>query len=260
VRRRAGLALLLLVVAGCRLELALDVEMAEDGSGTVEVVTRVDPDGIERIGGDLAAVLEVDDVEQAGWIVEGPSVDDDGFTSVRFRQPFDTPSEANAILEQVAAADGPFQGLAVRRESGFARTEWGFTGALDTSGGIESFGDDALAAELDGQPLGQTVEEIEADLGEPLRNVIRLRVSVTLPGEVSGNGSSVGDATEWDAAFGDPAIEMSATGEERRTASVIGVAVAVGCGVLLVVYATIGLVRRRRSSHRPAHISNDEAS
>ena len=76
-RRRVRRRLLLLLAgamlaAGCRLELDVHVEVAEDGSGSVEVVVGIDRDGIERIGGDLGAVLAIDDLEAAGWTVEGP--------------------------------------------------------------------------------------------------------------------------------------------------------------------------------------------
>ena len=51
VRRRILLLLAgALLTAGCRLELAVHVEVDEDGSGSVEVVVGIDPDGIERIG------------------------------------------------------------------------------------------------------------------------------------------------------------------------------------------------------------------
>ena len=229
------------LLAGCRLELDVQVEMAEDGSGWVEVVVGVDRDGIERIGGDLDAVLAIEDLGAAGWTAEGPDEEADGFTRVRFRKPFDDPDEAAVIFDEITAEDGPFQDLAVSHESSFARTEWGFTGRIDSSGGLAAFGDEALAAELDGEPLGQTVEEIEAQLGEPLEQVIQVAVGVQLPGDVVSNATepAAGGGT-WKVAFGDGPVDMEASGEEERTASVVGVGVAATCAALLVLY---GLVR-----------------
>ena len=124
-----------------------------------------------------------------------------------------TRPEADAIFEDIAAADGPFQDLAVGYDPSFARSEWTFSGRLDFSGGLAAFGDDALTAELDGEPLGQSAEEIEAQLGEPLADVIQARVAVRLPGEVTSNApTAVGDAVVWQAGFGDDAIDLEATG------------------------------------------------
>jgi hypothetical protein len=237
------------------------VAVEEDGSGIVEVVVAVDPDGIERIGGDLAAVLEVDDLVDTGWSVEDPEVERDGWTRVRFRHPFTHPAEADAIFEDIAAADGPFQDLALHHDPSFARSEWTFTGRLDFSGGLAAFGDEALTAELDGEPLGQTVEEIEAQLGEPLADVIQARVAVRLPGEVTSNApTTLGDAEVWQTAFGDDGIDLEATGVDQRTATLVAVGVGAACFVLLLVGGLARLARRRRPTgrHRAAPVSDDE--
>ena len=76
----------------------------------------VDRDGIKRIGGDLGAVLAIDDLKDAGWSIEGPDEESDGFTRVWFRKGFDDPEEAAAIFEEIAGEDGPFQDFAASRE------------------------------------------------------------------------------------------------------------------------------------------------
>ncbi|RPI20314.1 MAG: hypothetical protein EHM57_08285, partial [Actinobacteria bacterium] len=230
----------MVLLSACRLELAVNVAVEEDGSGIVEVVVAVDPDGIDRMGGDLATVLEIADVVDAGWVADGPDVESDGWTRVRFRRPFADPAGADAIFEDIAAADGPFQDLAVGYDPSFARSDWTFGGRLDFSGGLAAFGDDALTAELDGEPLGQSREEIEAQLGEPLADVIQGRVAVRLPGEVTSNApTTVGDAVVWQAGFGDDAIDLEATGEEQRTATLVAVGAGTVCLVLLLVYGLV---------------------
>jgi hypothetical protein len=255
VRCRALLvaALVGLLASACRLELDVQVDMAEDGSGSVEVVVGVDGDGIERIGGDLQAVLAIDDLDAAGWTVEGPEEGADGFTRVRFAKLFDTPDEAAVIFEEIAGEDGPFQDFAVSHEPSFARTEWGFTGRIDFSGGLAGFGDEALAAELDGEPLGQTLEEIEAQLGEPLERVIQVAVGVQLPGDVTSNATEpTAGGGVWKVAFGGGPVAMEATGEEERTASVVGAVGAATCAVLFLLYGLVRLVLGfvRRRDHR----------
>jgi hypothetical protein len=250
-RQLVLVALLGLLASACRLQLDVNVAVEEDGSGSVEVVVGVDRDGIERIGGDLGTVLAVDDLEAAEWVVDGPDEESDGYTRVRFRKTFANPEEAAGIFEEIAGQDGPFQAFAVSHDSSFAETEWGFRGRVDFSGGIEAFGDEGLAAALDGEPLGQTQEEIEEQLGEALSRIIQVRVGVRLPGDVSSNATTkAGNGAVWQVGFGDGTVDMEATGEEQRTSTLVGVGVAAACLAILLLY---GLVRlAMRSSHRRA--------
>jgi len=251
---RLLLALLLCVVLGaCRLQLDVNVEVEEDGSGAVEVVVGVDRDGVERIGGDLETVLAIDDLQDAGWTIDGPDEEADGFTRVWFRKGFDDPEGAGEVFEEIAGEDGPFQGFAVSHDSSLARTEWGFRGRVDFSGGLEAFSDDELAAALDGEPLGQSVEEIEAQLGEALSRIIQVRVGVRLPGEVTSNATTKAEnGALWQVGFGDGTIDMEATGEETRTTTVVGLVVAIVCAVLLLVYGLVRLAMRSSDSQRNA--------
>lgn len=259
MRRRAGLLLLLpwilLGGAACQLQLDLNVAVDEDGSGQIEVVVGLDPDAIERIGGDLEAVLVVDDLEEAGWTVDGPILDPDGYTRVRVGHSFANPEEAADVFEQVASADGPFRGLAVTRTTSFARTEWGFTGRIDFSGGIEALGDAGIAAELDGEPIGQSQEDIEAQLGEPLSDAIDVRVGVRLPGEVTSNATMQADeGGRWQVPWGADALDLMAQGEETRTPTLVAAGVGVVCVALLVGLGMVRVVRgrggtRRRGAH-----------
>ena len=246
------------LLSSCRLELDVNVAVEEDGRGSVEVVVGVDADGIERIGGDLDAVLEVDDLVAAGWDVDGPAVESDGDTRVRFTRAFADAEEAAAIFARIAGDDGPFQDFTVRRDTSFARSEWGFHGRLDFSGGLEAFGDEALAAELDGEPIGQSVEEIEAQLGEALSRAIQVRVSARLPGDVTSNGRANGaDGAVWQVAFGDPPLDLEATGEERRTSSLVAAGVGVSCAILLVLYALARVARPWTARRRTRAAASD---
>jgi hypothetical protein len=231
-------------LSGCRLEIDLNVAVEEDGSGVVEVVVGLDEDAVERIGGDLEAVLEVDDLLAAGWEVDGPDLESDGYTRVRISRPFGTPEEAAEVFAQVAADDGPFQDFQVSRETSFAETRWSFTGRVDFTGGVESFGDDGLAAELDGQPLGQSVEEIEEQLGDSLSRLITVRVRARLPGEVSSNATTRADnGAVWQVGFGEEPLELRAEGAERRTSVLVLSGVA---ALALLGLGVLGLVRLAR--------------
>jgi hypothetical protein len=250
-RRLLLVTLVLLVGSACKLELDVDVEMAEDGSGAVEVIVGLDPDAVERIGGDLAAVMEVGDLEEAGWVVDGPSKESDGFTRVRIRHPFGTPEEAAEVFAQIAAEDGPFQDFAVARSSSFASTTWRFTGKVDFDGGLQAFGDAGLAAELDGEPLGQSVEEIEAQLGESLSRLIQVRVRARLPGEVTSNATTKADnGAVWQVGFGEGAVDLEAKGQERRIATLVLSAAAAVCALVLLILLLVRLAGRVTANDR----------
>lgn len=254
--RRAllGALLLLLVTSGCRLELDVNVTVEEEGSGTVEVVTGLDEDAVERIGGDLAAVVELDDLRAAGWSVDGPTEDPDGYTRLRVQRRFGNPEEAAAIFDEIAGEDGPFQDFAVGRDSTFAATEWTFTGRVDFTGGIEALGDDRLAAELDGQPLGLTVEEIEEQLGDSLDRLVQVRVGVRLPGDVTSNATTKADnGAVWQVGFGEGTVEMEAEGSERRISTLVAIGIAAMLGLALLVLLLVWLAGRVRSKDSPAH-------
>ena len=253
MRRRLLLLAGVVLLSSCRLELDVNVAVEEDGSGSVEVVVGVDRDGIERIGGDLGAVLAVEDLAEAGWVIDGPDLEDDRYTRVRFRRDFADPEEAMTIFADIAGEDGPFREFTVRRESSLARTEWGFSGRVDFSGGLEAFGDEGLAAELDGEPLGQSVEEIEAQLGESLSRLIQVRVGVRLPGDVTSNATTkAANGAVWQVGFGEGAVDLEAAGEETRTSTWVAIGVGVACAVILVLYGLVRLAMRSTASHRRA--------
>jgi hypothetical protein len=245
-----------LLSSACRMEIDVNVLVEEDGSGSVEVVLGLDEDAIERIGGDLEAVMEVDDLLASGWQLDGPDLDPDGYTRVRLSHPFGTPDEAAEVFAEIAAEDGPFQGFAVTRDTSLAETRWAFTGRVDFTGGVEAFGDEGLAAELDGEPLGQSVEEIEEQLGDSLSRLIQVRVSVRLPGEVTSNATTRADnGAVWVVGFGEEPVDLRAEGTERRTSVLVLGAVGALALVALVVVLLFRLARRVTGddSAPPAH-------
>ena len=221
-RRREATVLLPLVgavlVAGCRLELDVNVEVAEDGSGSVEVVVGIDRDGIERIGGDLDAVLAIDDLDDAGWTRRGARRGGRRLHARAVPQALRRPGGGRRRSStRSPARTGRSRTSRCPTTLRSRRTEWGFTGRIDFSGGLEAFGDEELAAELDGEPLGQTVEEIEAQLGEPLEpgDPGRRRGAAARRGGVERHEPGGRTAACGRSAFGDGPVDMEATGEER---------------------------------------------
>jgi hypothetical protein len=247
-----------LLLGACRLELDVNVSVEEDGSVSLEVVTTLDAEALDRVGGDLGEVVELDDLRAAGWTVDGPSEEPDGGARLAVRRAFGNPEEAAAVFDELNGEDGPFQRFRVRRDTSFARTEWGFSGRIDFSGGIGALGDEGLAEELDGEPVGLSEEELDERLGDSLRRLVEVRVRVRLPGEVTSNAPTrPDDSAVWQVGFGEGAADLEAEGTERRLAPIVLALLAAVLGLALVVGLFVRLATRVTGRRRPEPVEGD---
>jgi hypothetical protein len=238
---------LVLTCAACQIRTEVTFDIQEDGSGTVGVSVALDADAMSKAPG-LAQELRFDDLEAAGWTITGPAPEADGLTWIRATKPFATPAEAGSILAEVSGDNGPFRGFAVTRERSFARTTFGFTGTVDFAGGLEAFGDEALADALDGEPLGEDVQAIEDRLGQRIDEVFRFQVLVRMPGEVTSNApSTLENGAVWEPRLSadDGPLTLLATSEVVRTKTLVAVYAAIGFGALAVLVLASLLFRRR---------------
>ena len=254
IRRALALVVVVVAAAGCEVRTEVGVRVSEDGSGTVTVAVGLDDDAISRVPG-LEQELRLDDLRATGWEITGPALESDGFTWIRGSKGFDTPAEAGVVLAEVAGENGPFRDFVVTRERSFARTEFGFRGTIDFTGGLEAFGDDALAAALDGEPLGEDVAAIEERIGQAIDEAFTFRVAVRLPGDLSSSNAPTraGNGAVWEPRLseGGP-IELTASSEVVRTRTIALVVVAV-VAALAAVLVLIGVPwRRRRARGRGA--------
>ncbi len=254
--RRLALVIAVLAVAGCQVRTEVGLQVHEDGSGVVTVAVGLDADAVERVGR-LEDEVRLDDLVATGWEITGPTEEADGFTWYRASKPFSTPEDAARVLTEVSGANGPFQRFAVTRERSFARTTYGFEGSVDLSGGLEQFGDDALAVSLDGEPLGEDIAAIEERIGAAIDEAFRIRIAVRLPGDVTSTNAPTraANGAVWQPRLSEPGvIEMRAESEVVRTRSIVLVAVAVaaGVGALAVAVGFPWRRRRRRSAHAAA--------
>jgi hypothetical protein len=255
--------LVALTATACQVRTTVAVDVAKDGSGTVTVAVGLDADALGRVPdlnddgrsttADLTGLARTDDLAAAGWHVTGPAGSaDDGFVWIRATKPFGTPEEAVQVLAEVAGRDGPLRDLRVDRHDSFGRTRFTFEGTADLSGGLEAFGDEGLAAALDGEVLGQDPSAIEAELGQPLSEMFSLEVSADLPGDSK--------AAAWTPELGGEPVDLAATGTVRDGWVLALTAVAVACGLALVAVVAVGLIRRGRSpATRPAMSSGAPA-
>src|SRR5512142_2431548 len=106
--RLLALAFALAVLAGCRLDVGVDVAMQPDGSGVVTVTARADHDLVAAAPSALAD-LRLDDIRAAGWTVADPASGADGSVTLTLTKPFRSPAEATAVLAELNGPDGPLR-------------------------------------------------------------------------------------------------------------------------------------------------------
>lgn len=180
VPRLVLLLVALCLLAGCQIDLTVDIRLNDDGSGRVTVGAGLDDDALARTG-NLERQLRADDLRAAGWDVSGPVREGD-LTWVRASKAFTTPDEAGVVLAEVTGDGGPFRDFAVRVDEGMVGRDYAVTGTVDLTQGPQAFGDDELSAALGGDPFGGTLEAIEREEGRPISEMVEFHVSVELPG------------------------------------------------------------------------------
>ena len=240
---RVPLALLsLLVLAGCRVDVAVDVEAAASGGGHVRATVTLDADAAAQLP-DLAEQLRIDDLEAAGWKVEGPSPASGGGMTVRATKPFTLPAEADRAMEDLGGSGGPFRSLRLTRQRTFWKTRTTLRGEVDLSAGLDAFGDDTLRQRLGGANLGLDPAAVERELGRPLADLFRFEFAAGLPGAVESNAPVIrDDAAVWPVRLGQT-VPVTAGSEAWNVVNIGAAAMSLLAAAVLVVV----LVRRSRA-------------
>lgn len=241
-------ALLAWSATACHVTLAAGVDVARDGSGRVTAGIGLDADALKELG-DPATALRVDDLRQAGWLVEGPRKEDDGLTWVRASRPFADPEQAAAAMAELSGPDGPFRDFRIVRTKSLTRSRTTFTGTVDLSRGLAGLSDPELATTLGDVDLGLDLEGLRRRFGDQLARTVTVQVTAGLPGDVTTNAPERdGGRALWSPELGQT-VQMEATSEALRINPAIpiaaGAAVVGLAGVLLFV-----VVRRRRRGRR----------
>jgi len=161
-----GVALL----AGCQADVALHIDVNDDGSGRVLASIVVDPEAASRTILFESPPL-VDDLKATGWTVTGPTQRADTTYLLEASKSFSRPDQLPGILEELGGKDGPFRSFRLDRSTSFAKRSWSLTGTVDLTKGLASFSDDELNAQLGGPPLGADKAAQDAALGRPLEEV-----------------------------------------------------------------------------------------
>jgi hypothetical protein len=241
------------LLAGCRLDVVVAVDLELDGSGTVTVTATADAELLARVPGAVEE-LRLDDARAAGWTVIGPTATDSGGAQVVLSKPFGTPEQATAILTELNGPAGPLRGLTLTQTREFAKVSSDVTGEVRLDGGLAAFADDALVQLAGKVPLADQV----AASGVPLDQALGLTVTVDLPGPVTATTGAVADGTvTWTPALVEgqaTPLQASAVQEDANALraqdlsrwALWGLAGWAAVFALIVLMVVLRAVRRRR--------------
>ena len=252
--KRLLLFVAMLVLSACQVDAAVDVEVTEDGSGTV-TVTAVFDENVVAAAPELRDSLRVDDLQAAGWDFDGPTeAETSGSIVVVAAKPFESPDDLGRVLDEIVGPGTVFSDFEVVRSRAFARTTYDVTGRIDPRISFASFGDSGIAG-LVGNPLGRSLGELAEIAGRPLEDTVNLDFSVTLPDNVTANTTDLdGPTASWRLTPRDPLatdIEIQANIEDRVPRIWAAVAlVALALLGTLLIFRVLARLGGRRTDER----------
>ena len=232
------LALVVLVAAGCRVQIETRIDVGLDGKGTITQGIGFDDAALKRVG-DPSRALRADDLVKAGWEIDAATREGD-LTWIRVHHSFATPEEGTALLAQLSGPDGPYREMLIARSDGFFSTSVKVTGEVDTTAGLSMFGDPQLATALGGDASGGLLAKIQAEENAPPESMVGLELVVTAGGTTK----------TYDASFSETDIQkVKVSSSKDKFLQILETMI-----VLFLVLATvviIGLrVRKRRQRTR----------
>ncbi len=197
----------MVLLASCRVDQKVSLEVNPNGTGSVTVVVTADKDIVSKVP-TLAQDIRTDDLKQAGWETDGPKKTKSGGLTIELTRSFQNPAEANAVLAQISDDKGPLHDMVVTRTGKDTNSTWTLAGRLEITGGLDAFVDDATRELLGVTPYAAEVAESGLDLGD----AIGITFSATLPGKVdSSNGVTDEDALTWRVPVDGSKIDLAAS-------------------------------------------------
>ena len=171
------LASLTLVLTACQLDVDIAVSMSANGSGSVSIRAVADQALVEAAPSIASQVL-VDDLLEAGWLVDGPSPTNVGGVVMVLTHNFSNAEELALILGSIGP---PFSDVTARRDvtrdalDNVIAAENSVSANLGLVNGFNDFSDSDLSALLGGTPFGDVLE------GRSPSDVMTFDISIAMP-------------------------------------------------------------------------------
>lgn len=244
------------MLSACQVDAVVDVEVRADGTGTVTLTVTADAEVVTAAPG-LSDDLRFDDVEAAGWTVEGPTDVEGGGLRVVIRHDFATPEAATVLLRSINGAGGPLRDVTLRRTVTDDAVTVALDGTLRVDGGLVAFADPEVLAAVGATPYADDI----ADAGLRPADAVTVTVQGWFPGTVSStNGTVEGGTITWSVPIDGTSLPLAVTATSARGSSGAWDLVAKVAFALLVVWCVLAAVfiafvlvaRRRRARRRAA--------
>jgi len=179
-----AVAVCALVLAGCKVDTTLTIDVHDDGGGTVRVRVALDAQAVQNAeagGGKLEDRVRLGDLQAAGWTVSPWRRSKDGGATLTLRKEFANASRLAGVVAELSGDSGPLRGVTLTRDRRFLSTDFRVRGSADLSqltAGIAA--DPDVVAQLTGQRVDVT--RIEQQLAQQISDSFHLRVRLVLPG------------------------------------------------------------------------------
>jgi hypothetical protein len=252
---RRVLALLACVVAlgACRVDIAVDMTMTPEGTGTITVITTADGEVVAAVP-TIADELATDDIAAAGWAIDGPTPTADGGLTLTLRHDFASPEEATNLLNSLGP---PFNQMSVRSNTIADETTIRLSGLLGLSDGFESFADAELIAAVGSVPFADAIAASGATPETSMSAIVRAELPGVVDPERTNATAEVDGRLEWTIPLDGTILEWRAVttqapgGEDRwwaRPLSVIAlVALIVWVSFMTIFIVYVAAARWRRA-------------
>ena len=180
-------------LAGCRLDIAVDMVVEPDGTGTITVLLAADAELVAAVP-NIADELATDDIVAAGWVIDGPVETPAGGLSVSLSHGFFSAEEATNLLDSLGP---PFNQMSMTTNASGDDTTIRLNGLLGLPDGFESFADDDLITAVGSVPFEAEI----AQAGVTPESSMGATITATLPGDIDesrSNGTDLGEGRlEW---------------------------------------------------------------
>lgn len=254
LRRLALLLLGLLMLAGCRLDVTVSVDVEPDGTGVVTLDAVADAELVGQVPG-LVDDLRLDDAVANGWVVDGPRETDDGGLALTLTHPVSSAEELANVLNSIGP---PLTQMEAARTTVDEQTTNAINGRLVLADGYASFADADLLQAVGGLPFGDSI----AASGLAPNEAMSFTFRVALPGELisAETGTEAGDGViEWQAPLDAQPIDLYVATVQRPAPAgatwagplaTVALVLLVVWVVVAAVFITFVAIARRRKQRR----------
>jgi len=235
------LVALVAVLAGCKVDTTVTIDVHDDGSGLVTVRATLDAEAVKEVeidGGKLEDRVRLNDLSAAGWKVEPWVRTAAGSAQVQMSKPFSSPADLAKIVAEMSGPYGPLRDFEATHDAGAASTDDAVTGTIDLQDVSTGLGADPdLVGALTNQQVDPAI--VDQQLLDELHNSFSVNVVVNLPDGTSTTISGVNGKRV--------PVDVSSSVLNTRRLALLGLAVVlfIAAGVALMVG------RRRRRARGP---------